>query len=37
MSIIKQLDEFTERQGIVSAEWCKLLHSKPHKRGKDET
>ena len=25
MSIIEKLDEFTSRQGIVSAEWCKLL------------
>jgi hypothetical protein len=23
--ISKKLEEFTERQGIVSAEWCKLL------------
>lgn len=25
MKISGKLDEFTERQGIVSAEWCKLL------------
>lgn len=25
MSIVDRLDEFTSRQGIVSAEWCKLL------------
>ena len=25
MEISNRLDEFTSRQGIVSAEWCKLL------------
>tara|TARA_R110000737_G_scaffold100752_1_gene134607 strand:+ start:1784 stop:1987 length:204 start_codon:yes stop_codon:yes gene_type:complete len=25
MKLSKRLDEFTTRQGIVSAEWCKLL------------
>lgn len=25
MSLADRLDEFTSRQGIVSAEWCKLL------------
>ena len=25
MKISSRLDEFTSRQGIVSAEWCKLL------------
>lgn len=25
MNIIEKIDEFTEKQGIVSAEWCKLL------------
>lgn len=25
MSLVDRLDEFTSRQNIVSAEWCKLL------------
>lgn len=37
MSLADRLDEFTSRQGIVSAEWCKLLDEVEKLQEKNKT